>query len=276
MAVSSSPSAASPALRASDADREHVAAALRRHHLDGRLDTDELQERLGACYAARTLGQLEPLLADLPGAARPAARARRGGAPPPARGAAAPRRGRGPPPPSSPSWPSSSCSRRSARSPTAGPARSRSSGSSCSSAARGGAPAAAPRGAPVAERPVPVALQRGLQSLAMALIAAQFFLAGAGAFGATSFDAHKTVGSVLVLVALLGLLAAGLARRFVGHAALFLGATVLQLVLGTLGADTPWIGAFHGLNAVVVVGVGGALARRAWAGPEGATAAAAA
>src|SRR3954451_13501204 len=89
MAVTSSPSAASPALRASDADRERVAAALRRHHLDGRLDTDELQERLGACYAARTLGQLEPLLADLPGAARPAARARRGGAPPWARPAPA-------------------------------------------------------------------------------------------------------------------------------------------------------------------------------------------
>src|SRR3954454_9149874 len=82
MAASSSPSAPSPALRASDADRERVAAALRRHHVDGRLDTDELQERLGACYAARTLGELEPLLADLPGAGRPAARARRGGAPP--------------------------------------------------------------------------------------------------------------------------------------------------------------------------------------------------
>src|SRR4051795_5320971 len=82
MAASSSPSAPSPALRASDADRERVAAALRRHHVDGRLDTDELQERLGACYAARTLGELEPLLADLPGAGRPAARARRGGGAP--------------------------------------------------------------------------------------------------------------------------------------------------------------------------------------------------
>jgi len=127
----------------------------------------------------------------------------------------------------------------------------------------------------VAERSVPVALQRGLQSLAMALVAAQFFLAGAGAFGATSFDAHKTVGSVLVLIALLGLLAAALARRFVTHAALFLGVTVLQFVLGTLGADTPWIGAFHGLNALVVMGVGGALARRVWT-PPGATAAVAA
>ena len=55
-----------PVLRASDADRERVAEALRRHHVDGRLDTDELQERLGRCYAARTAAELAPLLADLP------------------------------------------------------------------------------------------------------------------------------------------------------------------------------------------------------------------
>ena len=53
-------------LRASDADRERVADALRRHHVDGRIDTDELQERLERAYAARTTGELEPLLADLP------------------------------------------------------------------------------------------------------------------------------------------------------------------------------------------------------------------
>ena len=69
MADISRSSGPSPALRASDADRERVAAALRRHHLDGRLDNDELQERLGACYAAKTHEDLAPLLADLPGEA---------------------------------------------------------------------------------------------------------------------------------------------------------------------------------------------------------------
>jgi hypothetical protein len=59
-------SPAGGALRASDADRERTAAALRRHHLDGRLDTDELQERLGRCYAARTHADLAALTADLP------------------------------------------------------------------------------------------------------------------------------------------------------------------------------------------------------------------
>jgi hypothetical protein len=128
----------------------------------------------------------------------------------------------------------------------------------------------------VADRSLALAAHRAIQSLAMALIAVQFFLAGAGAFGATSFEAHKTVGSVLVLVALAGLIAAALARRLVGHAALFLAVTVLQLVLGTIGADDPWVGAFHGLNAVVVMGVGGTLARRAWDGPAKAASARAA
>jgi hypothetical protein len=71
-----------PELRASDADRERVAAALRRHHLDGRLDTDELQERLGRCYAARTTGDLAALTADLPGDERRPAPRPAGGPPP--------------------------------------------------------------------------------------------------------------------------------------------------------------------------------------------------
>ena len=65
----------------------------------------------------------------------------------------------------------------------------------------------------------PLAVAQGAVASATALlVATQFFLAGAGAFGATSFDAHKTVGSILVLVALLVLLAAALARRFAATA----------------------------------------------------------
>jgi hypothetical protein len=78
-----SPQPSHPSLRASDADRERTAEALRRHHVDGRLDTDELQERLGRCYAARTMGELAALVADLPGDEPPAAprRAPRSGPP---------------------------------------------------------------------------------------------------------------------------------------------------------------------------------------------------
>jgi uncharacterized protein DUF6220 len=125
----------------------------------------------------------------------------------------------------------------------------------------------------VADHPVLVVLQRGIAVLTMALIATQFFLAGAGAFGATSFDAHKAVGSVVVLVALVGLLVAALARRFALHALVLFGLAVLQLVLGTLGSDEPWIGAFHGLNALAVLAAGGTLARKTFESPPGARAA---
>lgn len=61
------------ALRAGDADRERVVGQLRRHHLDGRLDGDELEERLGRAYAARTLGDLAGLVGDLPAVSAPSA-----------------------------------------------------------------------------------------------------------------------------------------------------------------------------------------------------------
>ncbi|HEY8338707.1 MAG TPA: DUF1707 domain-containing protein [Egibacteraceae bacterium] len=53
-------------LRASDADREATAAHLREALAEGRLDIDEYQRRLDDAFAARTLGDLEPLTADLP------------------------------------------------------------------------------------------------------------------------------------------------------------------------------------------------------------------
>jgi hypothetical protein len=55
-----------PKLRAADADREAIAEGLRRSHAEGRLDTDELQHRLERCYEAKTLGELDGLVADLP------------------------------------------------------------------------------------------------------------------------------------------------------------------------------------------------------------------
>ena len=52
--------------RASDADRDRIAAALGEHHAAGRLTLEEFKERLDAAYAAKTLGQLDDLMADLP------------------------------------------------------------------------------------------------------------------------------------------------------------------------------------------------------------------
>lgn len=53
-------------IRASDADRDRIAAALREHLAAGRLTTAEFEERLDKAYAAKTLGELDDLMADLP------------------------------------------------------------------------------------------------------------------------------------------------------------------------------------------------------------------
>jgi len=53
-------------LRAADYDRDAVVDILREQHLAGRLDTDELQERIDRCYSAKTYAELDAVLADLP------------------------------------------------------------------------------------------------------------------------------------------------------------------------------------------------------------------
>ncbi|MFC4004507.1 DUF1707 domain-containing protein [Prauserella oleivorans] len=54
-------------LRASDADRERVAQLLHSAMGEGRITMSELEERLSTVYAAKTLGELDPVVADLPG-----------------------------------------------------------------------------------------------------------------------------------------------------------------------------------------------------------------
>jgi hypothetical protein len=53
-------------MRACDADRERTADLLRGAFVEGRLTQDELDERLGRVYAARTYGDLSAQTADLP------------------------------------------------------------------------------------------------------------------------------------------------------------------------------------------------------------------
>lgn len=55
-----------PDLRASDADRDRIAARLGGAMAVGCLTSTEYAERLDAAYAARTLGELAPLTRDLP------------------------------------------------------------------------------------------------------------------------------------------------------------------------------------------------------------------
>jgi hypothetical protein len=56
---------AKPALRASDADREGVAERLRVASVDGRIDAEELEQRLADVYSARWVSDLDRLVADV-------------------------------------------------------------------------------------------------------------------------------------------------------------------------------------------------------------------
>jgi hypothetical protein len=53
-------------LRASDEQRDRAAAEIREHYAAGRLTDEEMTERLQGAYDARTVGDINALLADLP------------------------------------------------------------------------------------------------------------------------------------------------------------------------------------------------------------------
>lgn len=54
------------AMRASDADRQHIVTVLGTHLTAGRLTPTEFDGRVKAAFSARTVGELRHLLIDLP------------------------------------------------------------------------------------------------------------------------------------------------------------------------------------------------------------------
>jgi hypothetical protein len=66
----SAPPVTAGAIRASDADRDRIADILREALAEGRLDAEEHSERIDAVYRAKTVGELEPIVRDLPAAGR--------------------------------------------------------------------------------------------------------------------------------------------------------------------------------------------------------------
>ncbi len=137
-------------------------------------------------------------------------------------------------------------------------------------------------------------LQRYLVSLYFLGVVVQFFLVGVGLFGmkagsnidnAKSLDPHRGFGFVLIeFVGGLLLLATLIAwQRPLGRkvglfvALCLLG--VLQAVLATKGFHHKYVGMFHPVNALVLLGLSGRLAQQAWSearatnrAPESATA----
>ncbi|MER7749328.1 DUF1707 domain-containing protein [Streptomyces bacillaris] len=70
--VPSAEFAPADSLRASDADRDRTADILREALAEGRLTADEHAERVDLVYRAKTVGELQPLVRDLPAAGGPA------------------------------------------------------------------------------------------------------------------------------------------------------------------------------------------------------------
>lgn len=64
--------AAGDAIRASDAERDAIVEMLRTHAADGRLTMTEFEDRVTEALAARTRGELDPVLRDLPPLQEPA------------------------------------------------------------------------------------------------------------------------------------------------------------------------------------------------------------
>ena len=94
-------------------------------------------------------------------------------------------------------------------------------------------------------------------------VVVQFFLAGQGAFGATSYDTHQAFGYVL------GILSIGIfvlavigkvPRDLVTLAAVLLGLNVVQVLVVHANVDD--IAALHAVNALAIAGVALALVRR--------------
>jgi hypothetical protein len=109
----------------------------------------------------------------------------------------------------------------------------------------------------------------------------QFFLVGYGLFdmkhGATiddakSLDAHRTVGFLLsdlgALLFLILVLLAWPTGKLVGLWILLAVLAFVQGILATVGFNHWVVGMFHPVNALVVLGLSGYLARSQWNAPR--------
>jgi hypothetical protein len=122
-------------------------------------------------------------------------------------------------------------------------------------------------------------VQRYLVSLYFLGVIVQFFLVGVGIFGmkagsnidnAKSLDPHRGFGFVLIdfiggvlLIATLVAWQRPLARK-VGLYVLLCVLGIVQGVLATEGFHHKWVGMFHPVNALILLGLSGTLAHQAW------------
>jgi hypothetical protein len=117
----------------------------------------------------------------------------------------------------------------------------------------------------VAAAPVTQRIRLGVVALFILGLFVQFYLAGRGAFGASSYSAHKDFGDILHLVTpvilVLTLVSKATRNRVdVIHSVLLVVLFEVQFALADL--DHPNVGAFHPVNALLLLGVAYSLFRR--------------
>ena len=113
-------------------------------------------------------------------------------------------------------------------------------------------------GAPAARAPLVQQIRFVVVALFVVGLFVQFYLAGRGAFGASSYSAHRTFGDILHLVTPVILVLTLLHRRMrtridVTLAILLVVLFEVQLALADL--EHPGIGAFHPVNGVLILTV---------------------
>jgi hypothetical protein len=114
--------------------------------------------------------------------------------------------------------------------------------------------------APLAQR-----IRLAVVALFLVGLLVQFYLAGRGVFGASSFKAHRDFGDVLHLltpiILILTLVSAATRTRVdIIHSVLLIVLYEVQLALADF--DHPNAGAFHPVNALLLLGVAYSLFRR--------------
>jgi hypothetical protein len=101
----------------------------------------------------------------------------------------------------------------------------------------------------------------------LAALLLQFYFAGLGIFGATTFELHRVFGyamSLPVVVLLVLVAIARLSWRLTGVAATLVILSFAQGVLPPLREDLPWIAALHPVNALILMALTSYIARQSW------------
>jgi hypothetical protein len=92
---------------------------------------------------------------------------------------------------------------------------------------------------------------------------------------ADAFGPHAALGYLVVLSSLILLILAAIARHRVKQSAILFGLLILQVLLAWFGFESPFIGFFHPVNALVIFALSGSIAFTEWQARKAASAPAA-